>query len=288
MNKVKYNRKKERDVKERISEEMLEKVGLDKERIREILMKFDDLWEELREKVERKGGVTIMERKVIAGKLVIPELAKEDVYMIDHFFNRLNNIYETRVTENVNKTADELELYKKEIKRQLRNELDDYYEKELSKRDINELKNKIIEDMDEYIFSLDPSMYMGYLDEGAVDQKLKEAFEKKGYPINDESFISQQGEEWWVQKNEEISYTMRIEDKSLDVYVTKHISPLSTRELIVNYLIKEVEIGEVLLLELLLGQVEKEFVEYKLLEEMNSVYQPLRDEEKKSLGMMFR
>ncbi|MBS3816691.1 MAG: hypothetical protein KGY76_03915 [Candidatus Thermoplasmatota archaeon] len=81
-----------------------------------------------------------------------------------------------------------------------------------------------------YLFSLNRTKYMEYLDEGSIDPELKGAFEDESYDVEADANLSEEDEGWFISENETREYRIEVGDEKLTIYEAGNetISPSSS------------------------------------------------------------
>jgi len=284
------------DADEIVPDEMAEKIDEDKEWIKQLMLEYNRLLKRFNQKIKENNGMTLLQQKILASKLVEPSLGEKEMYSIDHFFNRLDESIEKRSFREREDEIEEMDMMMLNIKDNMREELNRYYESKLPEGHLDSLEDKLFRHIDEKIFELDQSEYEDCLVKGEVPQKLEDAFEENGYPIDDEFNINKRKGEWYIRsdKDEPVIYTIRVEDDMIKIHEPRNLGSTNAKLFVARTVADNMDKRKFWLLSMLFGHIEQEFVVNKVTTEMENCCEEMggntveRREEKRSLGMMFR
>ena len=123
----------------------------------------------------------------------------------------------TTSTDTEKSTDEVYEALKKEVKEELNKELSEVKVEDAST--ICELKN-IMRDVSteesNVLFRLDSKKYEEYLEEGTIDPKVKEAFEKEDYPVEDDAELFEELGKWFISEDGDRKYIIERWDEKLN------------------------------------------------------------------------
>lgn len=71
------------------------------------------------------------------------------------------------------------------------------------------------------LFSLSRKNYMNFLHEGTIDSNLVEAFEEKGYYVEDDQELLESDGEWFISGDKKRGYKIEVNERNLNIYPEK-------------------------------------------------------------------
>lgn len=276
---------------EEIPEELIERIGEDKEWLEELLAEYRELLEKFNQKVRENSGMDLLNRKLLASELVEPNFSKKEIYTIDHFMNKFDDDSEKIKLRKMGSDVDEMDMLMFNIKANMREELKRFYKRELPEGHLESVRKELLEHMDDKVFELERAEFENALTENDLTQELKDAFEENGYPLADTCQLREKNDEWFIIETDgeqDVLFTIRDENDILIVSETNDITSTEAKLFIARSVADDMDKRKFWLLWLLFSHIDMDYVTNEVTEQMENCYPDERKEEKESFGMMYR